>query len=29
VQLPMLRKPYAQEDLAAAIVNVIGAKPSP
>jgi signal transduction histidine kinase/CheY-like chemotaxis protein len=29
VQLPILRKPYAQEDLAAAIVNVIGAKPSP
>ena len=29
LRLPMLRKPYAQEDLAAAIVNVIGAKPSP
>jgi CheY-like chemotaxis protein len=28
LRLPMLRKPYAQEDLAAAIVNVIGAKPS-
>jgi len=29
VQLPILRKPYAQEDLATAIVNVIGAKPLP
>jgi signal transduction histidine kinase/CheY-like chemotaxis protein len=27
LQLPLLRKPYAQEDLAAALVNVIGAKP--
>ena len=27
LQLPLLRKPYAQEDLAAAIVNAIGAKP--
>jgi CheY-like chemotaxis protein len=29
LRLPVLRKPYAQEDLAAAIVNVIGAKPAP
>jgi signal transduction histidine kinase/CheY-like chemotaxis protein len=29
LRLPMLRKPYAQEDLAAAIVKVIGAKPAP
>jgi signal transduction histidine kinase/CheY-like chemotaxis protein len=29
LRLPMLRKPYAQEDLAAAIVNVIGSKPAP
>ena len=29
LRLPLLRKPYAQEDLAAAIVNVIRVKPSP
>jgi CheY-like chemotaxis protein len=26
LRLPLLRKPFAQEDLAAAIVEVIGAK---
>ena len=29
LRLPLLRKPYAQEDLAAAIGNVIRVKPSP
>jgi CheY-like chemotaxis protein len=29
LELPLLRKPYAQEDLAAAIVKVLGAKPRP
>jgi CheY-like chemotaxis protein len=29
LKLPLLRKPYAQEDLAAAILKVIGAKARP
>jgi CheY-like chemotaxis protein len=29
LKLPLLRKPYAQEDLAAAIVEVIGAQARP